>query len=315
MVIREKILAMFSVMLAMILVTACSKSELTGSGGTARERVTVTVSFRDFAATKAASDGDGAAANVNHWVVEVRDVKYPSKIFYREEKDAAAGTREQTFELLLVKNQTYDIAFWADCKGCYGVSDLASVQMLSPEGNKDTFDAFCTVKKNYQYMGDKITATLTRPLSQLNFIATDMKELEAFVSAEAYPNYKPSDFELTVPVAVKYNVYAGAVLDSDITMRTFKASEIYGTYSPAADETTLFMSYVFADSNNTKDLEFKFKSNQADIGVNVTNVPVKTNCRTNIKGNFFTGKVQCSVTVCPDWNEPDFEVWVAGLPE
>lgn len=273
-----------------------------------REVVTATVSFKDFA-TKATADGDGVAANVNHWVVEVRDVKNPAKIFYREEKDAKAGTKEQTFDLMLVRNQTYDIAFWADCKGCYGVSSLKAAEMLSPVGNKDAFDAFCTVKKAYLCTGnDNISATLTRPLAQLNIIATDLKALETFVTTEAYPSYKPSDFELTVPMALKYDVYAGAVPDTDITSRAIKASEIYGTYSPAADETTLFMTYVFADSNNTKDLGFKFKSNQVDMSADVTNVPVKTNYRTNIKGNFFTGKVQCNVTVCPNWNEPEVEV-------
>ena len=308
MIIRNFSHILCSAALASILVTGCAKSEPAGSENNAGEIVTATVSFNDFT-TKATADGDGVAANVNHWVVEVRDTKNPSKVFYREEKDAAAGTKEQTFDLLLVKNQTYDIAFWADCKGCYDISDLTAAEMLSPEGNKDTFDAFCAVKKAYLCTGnDNISATLTRPLSQLNFIATDLKALEAFATAEAYPNYKPTDFELTIPVAVKYNVYEGAVLDSDITSRTIKASEIYGTYSPAADETTLFMVYAFADSNTAKDLVFRFKSNQADMGANVTNVPVKTNYRTNIRGNFFTGKVQCSVTVCPDWNTPEVEV-------
>ena len=290
-----------------VLSVSCSK-EAGAALSDNQAAVSVRVSFNDFA-SKAIVDGDGVAANVNHWVVEVRDVKYPDKIFYREEKDAEAGTKEQAFELLLVKNQTYNIAFWADCKGCYGVSDLTATEMLNPAGNKDTFDAFCTANKSYLCTGnDNISATLTRPLSQLNFIATDLKKLEAFATAEAYPNYKPSDFELTIPVAMKYDVYAGAVLESDITSRTVKASEIYGTYSPAAENTTLFMTYVFADSNVTKDLGFKFKSNQTDMGANVTNVPVKTNYRTNIKGNFFTGKVKCEVTVCPNWNEPEVEV-------
>ena len=303
----KRILAYLLLSALAVISGSCSKETGTAqSSGT--EAVRVRVGFETT--SKATVDGDGVAANVNHWVVEVRDVKYPDKIFYREEKDATAGTKEQTFDLLLVKNQTYNIAFWADCKGCYGVSDLTAAEMLNPAGNKDTFDAFCTAKKSYLCTGnDNISATLTRPLSQLNFIATDLKELEEFVAtAEAYLNYKPSDFELTILVALKYNVYDGAVLDSDITSRTVKASEIYGTYSPAAENTTLFMTYVFADSNVTKDLGFKFKSNQTDMGVNVTNVPVKTNYRTNIKGNFFTGKVVCNVTVCPNWNEPEIEV-------
>lgn len=304
---RKSLPVIIGTALSVILATGCTKSEISGTD-MAMDIVTATVSFNGFT-TKATADGDGVAANVNHWVVEVRDVKNPSKIFYREEKDAAAGTKEQTFDLLLVKNQSYDIAFWADCKGCYDVSNLTVAQMLSPVGNKDSFDAFCAVKEDYLCTGNgNISATLTRPLAQLNFIATDLKTLEAFVTAEAYPYYKPYDFELTIPVAVKYNVYAAAVLDSDISSRTVKASEIYGTYSPAAEETTLFMTYVFADSNNTKDLGFKFKSNKVGMGANVTNVPVKTNYRTNIKGNFFTGKVKCEVTVCPNWNEPEVEV-------
>lgn len=294
---------------ALTLLSACTKAPVAVE--TADEEtsmVEVVLSIPDDM-TKASFDSDGRGALVNHWVVEVRDCSHPDMIFYRAEKDAEAGVHKQTFELMLVRNQTYDIAFWADTKGCYDVSNLTSATVLSQVGNADKFDAFCCCKSSYLCTGHaSISAVLLRPLSQVNFISTDLKLLEEHVNPEAYVLYEPTDFEFTLSSASSYNVFAGAVDQKSIAERTVKASKIYGCFSPAEDRTTIYMTYVFADAKELKDVNLKFISNQKGFNLDVTNVPMKENYRTNIIGGYFAGNVKFNITVNPDWYKPEINV-------
>lgn len=279
-----------------LIVTACSKGEgLTD--GTGDGIVSLSVSIPD-PATRAAMDGDGMGAGVNHWVVEIYDVKQPSQVFYYEEKDGEEGLLTQTFDLYLVKDQTYNIALWADHKGCYDTDTLSDVRVISQTGNKDEFDAFCYCIKDYTCTGtNDISAVLTRPLSQINFIATDLDDLEAFSTPEAYACYEPVDFELKIKAATGYDVYAGSSIEESITDRVIAASRIYGTYSPAQEETTLYMTYVFTDADMTKDVNMQFTSDEVPVSTDVTNVPVKRNYRTNIRGNFLTWRGKADVSI------------------
>ncbi len=241
-----------------LIVTACSKdNEMPADMG--KGKLSLSLAIPDFA-TKAALDGDGTGAGVNHWVVEIYDVKQPSQVFYYEEKDGEEGVKTQTFDLYLVKNQTYNIALWADHKGCYDTDTLSDVRVISQTGNKDEFDAFCYCMKDYTCTGtNEIFAVLTRPLSQINFIATDLDELEAFSTPEAYACYEPVNFELKIKVATGYDVYAGSSIEESITDRVIVASRIYGTYSPAQEETTLYMTYVFLSSNTKRNRGEEFE--------------------------------------------------------
>lgn len=279
-----------------LIVTACSKGEgLTD--GTGDGIVSLSVSIPGFA-TKAAIDGDGMGAGVNHWVVEIYDVQRPSQVFYYEEKDGDEGVLTQTFNLYLVKDQTYDIALWADHKGCYDTDTLSDVSVISQTGNKDEFDAFCYCIKDYTCTGtNDISAVLTRPMSQINFIATDLDDLETFSTPEAYASYEPVDFQLKIKVATSYDVYAGSSIVESVADRTITAKRIYGAYSPARDETTLYMAYVFTDAGMTKDVNMQFTSNDVSVSTDVTNVPVKRNYRTNIRGNFLTWKGKADVSI------------------
>lgn len=253
-------------------------------------------------AAKAVFDSDGRGSLVNHWVVEVRDSENPERVLIHQEKDSPEGVLEQTFELSLVLYQNYDIAFWADSKGCYDTGSLSDVAVISPSGNKEMFDAFCCVLDTYTYTGDEdMSATLRRPLSQINFITTDLQILRGQSSKDALAPYEPENFVLTMPAATRYNVFAGAAVESSISTLTLTAPKMYGDFSSDAENTTLFMGYVFGDSSSVKDINIKFESNSHKYSFDLTNIPFKKNYRTNILGNFFAGKVTCSIWVDSDW--------------
>lgn len=297
-----------AILSALALACGCNKLSSPVEESSASAQVKFSLLFSEL--TKATADGDGLGANINHWVVEVRDVKHPEQVFYRKEKDGTTGVHEQTFDIMLVRNQTYDIAFWADVKGEFDASTLSKVTMLPSVGNSDDVDAFCCCLKGYTCQGnDEVSAVLTRALAQINFISTDLKEIESHIPAQAYANYNPVDFSFMVKSANAYDVFAGASIESSIAEREFRAPSIYGTFSPAAEKTTLFMAYVFTDQQELKDVKFAFKANESDYVYNISNVPLKKNYRTNVFAKFFSGFiVKFNITVNPDWNEPEQEV-------
>ena len=303
----RKLLILASALLAVF--SSCSRQEeMPGNAEMEESAVSVRLTLPDVP-TRASFDGDGKGALVDRWVVEVRDCSHPDRIFYRKVKDAAAGVHEQTFDLMLVRNQTYDIAFWADTRGCYDIDSLSSVAVLSQSGNEDKFDAFCCCLDSYTCTGnDALSAVLTRPLAQVNFIATDLKRLEENTNPDAYAMYQPENFAFSLRAATHYNVFSGTVVPESIAERVIKAPGIYGTFSPAAEKTTLFMGYVFTDNDELKDVNLKFVSNGHNFNIDVSNVPLKKNYRTNIFADYMVGKIKCTVTVNPDWNEPEQEV-------
>lgn len=283
-----------------IVVSSCSKTEVPVVPSAESTAVKVHVSLPE--AAKAVFDSDGQGSLVNHWVVEVRDCENPESVVLHQEKDSPEGVLEQTFELPLVLYHNYNIAFWADNKGCYDTGNLSDVAVVSPSGNKEMFDAFCCVLDTYTYTGDEeLSATLKRPLSQVNFITTDLQLLKENSSKDALAYYEPEDFVLTLPAATRYDVFSEAVIGSSITTLRLSASKMYGDFSAGAENTTLFMGYVFGDSSSLKDINIKFVSNSITYSYDLANVPFKKNYRTNIFGNFFDGKVTCSVYVDSEW--------------
>lgn len=284
----------------LIVLSSCSKTAVSVVPG-GESAVKVHVCLPE--ATKAVIDSDGTGSLVNHWVAEVRDSENPERVLIHQEKDSSVGALEQTFELSLVPYKNYNIAFWADSKGCYETGTLTDVAVISPSGNKEMFDAFCCVLDSYTYTGDEdLSATLRRPLSQINLISTDLQLLRNQSSKDALANYEPENFVLTMPAATRYDVFSEAAVESSISTLILTASKMYGDFSSDAENTTLFMSYVFCDSSSLKDINIEFESNSHKYSFDLTNIPFKKNYRTNILGNFFAGKVTCSINVDAEWS-------------
>ena len=186
---------------AVLALVACNK---TASVETTGETVDVHYTLNASTLSKAVADGDGAAANVNRYICEV----YTGGTRYmRKVNTVTAGTLQTTFDFKLVKGQTYDLLFWADCANngsdlYYNTASLKNVEVLTTQIScTDARDAF--FGKDQIALGEtQITKTvyLKRPFAQLNIITTDISDI--------YASEIPSSF-LPDAVTLTYQGYTG----------------------------------------------------------------------------------------------------------
>lgn len=292
------------------LLVGCTKEKsIFPSGDTVS--VAVTASLPNVA-TKAVADGDGQADSLDHWVIEVRDTLQKDVVYYWTEKAGEKGALSQTFELTLVKEHTYDIAFWADKSGCYDASNLKQVSFIdiTKVGNSDSYDAFFACK---QFKADGTTAMsaqLHRPLAQINIITTDLPELKDATTEEAFLSNKPKTFSFKTTLPTVFDVYSGKTsVEQEVTITPAAAVDTcYGDYAAAKDSTTIFMVYALTtldtDTDGTSDIrniDFSFKSGDVDLSYDFSSIPLKRNWRTNIIGTFMTNTATWTVEVVPTW--------------
>lgn len=296
-----------------LLFAGCSKENASiYSGDTVC--VTVRTSLPDMG-SKAVIDGDGQADSLDHWVVEVRDTLQKDVVYYWEEKSGEKGAKSQTFELTLVKDHTYDIAFWADKNGCYNAANLKQVSFtdITKVGNSDSYDAFFTCKRFKASGSTSMTATLYRPLAQINIITTDLPKLKAGSTDAAFLSYKPNTFSFKATVPTVFDAFSGKTSGEQETTITpaAAADTCYGDYAAAEDTTTIHMIYVLTtlesagSASDVRNINFSFKSGNVDIPYMFTDIPLKRNYRTNIIGALLTNTTEWMVTVDPGWDSKD----------
>jgi len=296
---------LFVLSAAALLFAGCAK-EMLQVNGESGEQTTVTFTVNaSGAASKASLDNDGAAANVNHWVMEVRDAQ--NDLFYRDEKDATAGVLTQTFTFKLFKNQTYNIQFWADTKGSYNTDDLTAVSTVGTVGNLDSRDAFSANVVYKSERAEAVSVTLRRPFAQLNIVTTDLAAMKA-TATTAYGKYAPTDLVVIATVPTTFNVKtqeAGAAEPQVIT-----ADASYADFAAGAAKTTIFMDYIFASASEKDlvDILFSCKSNGNEIEYTFPSIPLQRNYRTNINGDLFSNTTKWTVTIDPTWYTPEYNV-------
>lgn len=279
----------------------------------------------DQVATKAAIDGDGAGANVDRFIMEVYLNKNGElKLFDRQVAAPTSMSPAKTkFTLTLVKDQEYDVLFWADKCGAsleedlyYDTADLREVKINGTYvGNDDARDAFSKMEVITPEMsrnGFSKTIKLTRPFAQVNFITTDIDEIMKTSSAD---EFLPTNVKTEFYGFTKFNV-----LDQTASEPAAFVSEaaVYSKTTPAetVTEYTLSMDYVLtlnATEKEMHDLVLTAYAGDYELTkVEVANAPVQRNYRTNVKGNLLTSVNEFVVEVDPIWNDPDFEVEVVS---
>lgn len=291
-----------------LLLASCAK-EKGGPGDT----VTFTVATENATATKAVADEDGAAAKINHWVMEVLDSD--GKVFSRKDESGDEGVKTHTFQIKLVKGQTYTVLFWADTKDTYNTADLTNVKFVDGEAsgyvaNKDSRDAFSAVVSGFQFTGESSqNVTLKRPFAQMNIIFTDLDSLYKTIgSAEEYAKFKPCSLKVEAKVPASFNVQTQKAGDAVTTALNITAAGDYlDNYDTHGKEETVFMDYFFAsaDSKDIVEVDFSFVSNGQSISHKFNSIPFQRNYRTNIKGDLMTAGATWNVTVDPTWNEDE----------
>ena len=304
----NKILKLLAAATLIALTTAaCQKEKLFDSQTAGEETVTFTVKT-DAAATKATADGDGQGAGLNRCLVAVymktADPALPYKLY---DTPAATGSGlNYTFTVNLIRKQTYQIVVWAD-KGetVYDVNEgltLVTRKTGDVACNSDAYDAFYSSTEFVQGTTTSTAITAKRPFAQLNLITKDLNE-----------NFQPGAVSVTYTSPQSFNPFDGSV--SNMTEVTYKADSPY--YNPTtvttATQHTLVMNYLFAaegDQTILPSVKMTAKLT-VDAEIEVANVPVRRNYRTNIIGNLLTEQTDYTITVDPAWSGATDVEWVS----
>ena len=288
---------------------ACQKEKLFDSQTAGEETVTFTVKT-DAAATKASADGDGSGTGLNRCLVAVYmktgNSAEPYKLY-----DTPSTTKQDnehySFTVNLIRKQTYQIVVWAD-KGetVYNVNKgltLVTRKTGDVACNSDAYDAFYASTEFVQGTTTSTAITAKRPFAQLNLITKDLNE-----------NFQPGAVSVTYSSPQSFNPFDGTV-SADMTEVTYKAdSPYYNTATvTTATQHTLVMNYLFAAAGDQTILpSVKMTAKlTVDAEIEVANVPVRRNYRTNIIGNLLTEQTDFNIIVDPRWSgETDVE-WVS----
>ena len=292
---------------AALLLVGCAKEQIAKKNvGDGLQTVSFTVDVKSTA-TKAVLDGDGAAANINHWIMQVLDSD--GEVYNYQEEDGEIGVKTHTFNVTLIKGQTYDVLFWADTKGKYVVTDLCNVKRTDGlKANSDSLDAFSAVVEDFSTaVATQKQVTLKRPFAQLNVVFTDLKKLYTTMGKNdtEYTKFRPMNFVAKAKVPTSFNVFTQETGAPSETPIEVKADTSYShNYTAHGDKETLYMDYIFASAGNKDivDIDFSFTSRGVEISHNFTAIPFQCNYRTNILGEFMSAGAQWNVTVDPIWD-------------
>ena len=295
---------------AVLALIACNK---TASVETSGDTVDVHYELNASTLSKAVADGDGEAANVNRYICEV----YTGGTRYmRKVNTVTAGVLQTTFDFKLVKGQTYDLLFWADCAAdggsdlYYNTASLKNVEVLTTQIScTDARDAF--FGKDQIALGEtQITKTvyLKRPFAQLNIITTDISDIYA---SEIPGSFLPDAVTLTYQGYTGFDVSTAEVTGSATTISHTCAP--YASLANASGVTawTLTMDYVLTtkatesvaiSAKDVVDLNWVVKHGTNQItSMDFNSIPLKRNYRTNITGALLTNTATYTVEILPGW--------------
>ena len=188
-------------------------------------------------------------------------------------------------QLTLAQEQTYSFVFWAYVgnQSIYNIDDLTAIKMNTLPNpitfsEAEAMDAFFATMENITITGDcSYSVELVRPLAQIN-VGTTGTPMQATFKANGVPNiFHP--FTNTVSGSTEFTWDF-----SDTTTETFSIKDNEG------NETVynyLAMGYVFAPTTATKiSAELTLKDGNASKTVELTQVEIGANQRSNIAGNF-----------------------------
>lgn len=287
------------------LLCGCQKSA--SSSG----EVDVTLNVTPSVVSKATLDGDGAAANVNRYILEIY-TDNGATFYNRLSQGVTAGTTSAQFTFKLVVGQTYTFLVWADCANADG-SDLyyktdvnlkAVAMMGTYKGNDDSRDAFSQCVTLINVTSDPSTSVqLERPFAQLNIITQDIDDIEANSgTVKVVPDLISVAFTAPTVFNVKtQEASASAAFTSNV-------APYYSTVGSQTEHYTLSMDYILASKNqqDVKDVELTAKKNSTVLNTQTfSNIPLQRNYRTNILGNLLTTTGVFTVETAPVWASPE----------
>lgn len=333
---KKSLLSIFA-MATMLLATGCSQEDELVNGGENGELVEVTFNLKSGEGPQSRAISDGKKAkNLYCGVFDQQGNVIPTQHQQVVMQDPTVGT---TVTFQLVKGQTYDFVFWAQTQDestpqaekYYNVNkdDLTEISVnYGTDANDEARDAFFANVLDYTVDGHFTkSVTLTRPFGQLNVgttsddydLATTLLSDKAVKKSKLVVKNLPSTLnlltgEVSAPVDNAVFNLAELPVDDDTQGAYETLSVDIDNDESTTDETFvhLSMNYLLASASSAlHDVEIVFanEKNGEDNTINtlnVKNVPVQRNYRTNIIGTILTTTGEFKIVVDEEFDKPDY---------
>ena len=242
-------------------------------------------------------------------------MRYILQVYYngvasKERLVEYSDEKSVTFDVRLVPGRDYQFVVWADVVDTkdaegkyedkhYNTADLANITLNNTWVAMDeSRDAFTATELIDNYNGAKgIEIKLYRPFAKLRVVTTDIESLNnlGIVPTKATVTYSEKHYNA-------FNAFAGKAI-ADTKNRNIKHENFtiasYGENVAEGADMTLFTDYFFAENDVTQFTLEVFDQNGKLIKKNdfVTDIYVKRNYLTTIKGNILTDGKSFDVTI------------------
>ncbi|MCH5217913.1 MAG: hypothetical protein J1F07_05110 [Muribaculaceae bacterium] len=281
----------------MLLATSCANdADLNGDYGKAT-KVTISVNVDDVVGTRAI--GDGTQATKLLYQVYDSDGTTP----VGEQGNATVSNYSATVELSLVSGNSYKVAFWAQNPACtaFNTTDLTNVTIdyTGVTNNYEGLDAFfaCADLTVTTGMPDQ-SVTLNRPFAQVNVgvNSDNFAALGIDASSLTVTGYYNSINLVTGEV--------GALQQGNLVLGSAAVpGETFGV--DADNYSYLSTAYLLVPTSKANyNMDFAFTGTK-NYTLNYPNVPLQRNYRTNILTDQDMEPVNFTITVDPNFTNPD----------
>lgn len=300
---NKKLLKSFAAAAMSVLALACAKEQVGPDGGGLVE-ATFNVDVPEAIGTKAI--GDGTTAKELWYQVFDKDGNVIAGLG-KTKHESLLSDRQTSVSMQLVKDQTYNIVFWAQSEGqtCYKFDDLSqiTVDYAAAKANEESRDAFLAVKNITVNGPINEKVEMKRPFAQLNIGTAD-----AAIAAKAGVVIKTSKVEMKGLPNVLNTIKGTTDGAVDVTFADNAVPSTEVLSVNGKEYTYLAMNYILAptEGKEISDVKATFTAEGKDpVSLSAFSVPFQRNYRTNIIGNILTNSADFNVIVVPDFEGGD----------
>ena len=297
--------------------SSCVKEDISSSLAGGEVEITITANLADLG-TRAIGEAD--YIDVVYLGVYEKNSNTPlSNLVNADGYPVINGVA--SFSVVLLKDKTYDLVFWAQHKAqegetnCYSIdwtTRTLTVDYATVASQDETRDAFFLVENGWKAGEGSTTFRLHRPFAQLNAglstedvtnITNNGVSVNDLYSAVVVKNVaKTLDLGYANPGAVSNPTAVGFASAAKPT-QALKVNGVEYNY--------LSMNYLLVNEKQNVDITYSFVENGANEAPYVRpyyNVPVQRNYRTNIIGNLISSPMDFTVIIVPGFNEEEYIV-------
>ena len=300
---NKKLLKSFAAAAMSVLALACAKEQVGPVDGEICE-ATFDVAVPGGISTKTIADG--TTAKELWYQVFDKDGNVIAGLG-KTKHESLLSDRQTSVSMQLVKDQTYNIVFWAQSEGqtCYKFDDLnqITVDYAAAKANEESRDAFLAVKNITVNGPINEKVEMKRPFAQLNIGTAD-----AAIAAKAGVVIKTSKVEMKGLPNVLNTIKGTTDGAVDVTFADNAVPSPEVLSVNGKEYTYLAMNYILApaEGKEISDVKATFTAEGKDpVSLSAFSVPFQRNYRTNIIGNILTNSADFNVIVVPDFEDGD----------